>query len=70
VLAAHVYYHDSRHSLSVADNRSGFVAVLTMTAGTGPCEASRRTGWKSFRSSTFSADKVFGYNTQFNEKWI
>ena len=69
VLAAHVYYHGlATRAFNSADNRSGFVAVLTLTAADGSERRIATDGtWRCFASRTFSSDKVFGYNTQFNE---
>jgi len=69
VLAAHGYYHGlATRAFNSADTRSGFVAVLTMTAADGTVRSVATDGaWKCFAPRTFSADKVFGYNTQFNE---
>jgi hypothetical protein len=69
VLAAHVYYHGlATRAFNSADNRSGFVAVLTLTGTDGSVRTVATDGtWKAFASQMFSSDKVFGYNTQFNE---
>ncbi|MFA7172187.1 MAG: family 78 glycoside hydrolase catalytic domain [Kiritimatiellia bacterium] len=69
VLAAHTYYHGlATRAFNSADNRSGFVAHMRLTAD----DLSEQgiitdKSWRCFASCTYPSDKVFGYKTQFNE---
>ena len=69
VLSAHVYYHGlATRAFNSADNRSGFIAQLILTAeDLSEQRIVTDNSWRCFKSITFSSDKVFGYETQFNE---
>ena len=68
-LAAHVYYHGCYcRAFNSGDNRSGFLMVLELTFADGS-QTRHFSGpdWKCHQSSTFSANHLMGYSTQFNE---
>ncbi|MDA3925912.1 MAG: family 78 glycoside hydrolase catalytic domain [Kiritimatiellae bacterium] len=69
VLAAHTYYHGlATRAFNSADNRSGLIAQLVLTTeGLPEQRIVTDKSWRCFASRTFSSDKVFGYETQFNE---
>ena len=69
VVAAHVYYHGlATRAFNSADNRSGFIAQLTLTAeDLSEQRIVTDNTWHCFKSNTFSSDRIFGYETQFNE---
>lgn len=68
-LALHAYYHGlATRAFNSADNRSGVIAQLALTAADGSVRRVQTDGsWRCFASQTFSSDRVFGYETQFNE---
>ena len=68
-LAAHAYYHGLvSRAFNSADNRSGFTLRLNLTYPDGSVEtiATDET-WKCYHETAFPSDRVFGYQTQFNE---
>ena len=69
VLSAHVYYHGlATRAFNSADNRNGLIARLALTMPDGMKRTvATDTTWRCFASQVFSSDRVFGYQTQFNE---
>ena len=68
-LAAHAYYHGLvSRAFNSADNRSGFTLRLNLTYPDGSVETiTTDETWKCYHETAFPSDRVFGYQTQFNE---
>lgn len=67
-IAAHTYYHGvATRAFNSADNRAGFLLKLELTMPDGSRTVVTDESWRCLRSPTFSSDKMFGYQTQFNE---
>lgn len=68
-LASHAYYHGLVcRAWNSGDNRSGFMLTLDLTFPDGStAHYATDPTWKCLTSRTFSANRTFGYDTQFNE---